>query len=417
MTFRIFKYHYRIFLTIALFLYSVNLIAQVVKIKFTYKRVEEKCVFCNKAHIYINGVYKVTATNYPPANQVFRTGPSILSSSTAAIFYAENYHVNCDVCRNDNIRDYWGYINRCYSAQNAKSDKKHDLVENFSYFDVDVEVSKSEIDKIIVGLKKIQDSVRVEIENNEKLKLIKKTEDSLKRIEDSQKQIEAERKEQLRLQNIENQRKKSESIITAQIDMIDTLYKAGKASRDYSIRFIAASKIFDVLRENLLEYNYFYKPENRKSISFSVFDQLLQMAFFVNDFTFIEKYLVIYANQAWEGYWVYSNEEPQFGFNSRFYYKIGDFLSSDFNGRNKSNIVAVLQRLWGDGGDGFSNETVQGLFFNYSVYKYYGPIELRQHLIDVFKYLKTSEPYKELFAKNNTLAAINVALEILEPKK
>ncbi len=413
MTFRIFKYQYRIFLTITLFLYSENLIAQAVKIKFTYKRVEEKCVFCNKAHIYINGVYKVTATNYPPANQLFITGPSIWSSSTAASLYAENYHVNCDVCRNDNIRDYWGYINRCYSAQNAKSDKKHDLVENFSYFDVDVEVSKSEIDKIIVGLKKIQDSVSVEIINNEKLKLIKKSKDSLLQIEYAQKQIEAERKEKLRLENFENQRKKLKSSIDANLVFFDSLYLAGKASKD----FIDASKVFDVFKQNLLVYNDYYKP--KLYISFSIFNKLLQMAFIANDFTFIDKYISIYNSQKSSQDWWIESDEPEFGYNIKFYTFMRNFLTSDYTGINKSDIkkkIYLSQRLNSDV-PYFSYVTVSGWFSTYSELKYYGPLEDRQHLIDVFKYLRTSEHYKELFAKNNTLAAINVSLEILEPKK
>lgn len=391
-------------LIIAMFLYSENLIAQAVKIKCTYKLVEEKCVFCNKVNIYLNtGTAK--ASNYPPANQDFlqRDWPYKESAARFYSYYALHDHLfNCDVCRDDKIKDVWGDINRCYSLENGRNDKKHDIVTHYSNYVIDLDASKAEIDQIINTLTVIQDSLRT-----------KKTEDSLKRIEDSRRQIEAERKEKLRLENFENQRKKLKSSLDANLVFFDSLYLAGKASKDY----IDASKVFDVFKQNLLVYNNYYRP--KLYISFSIFNKLLQMAFIANDFTFIDKYISIYNSQKSSQDWWIESDEPEFGYNIKFYTFMRNFLTSDYTGINKSGIKKKihLSQLRNSDVPYFAYVTVQGWFSNYSELKYYGQVEDRQHLIDVFKYLKTSEQYKELLVKNNTIAAINVALEILEPKK
>ena len=418
-----YKVQFRFLLTISLFWFSDNLIAQIVKIKSTYELIEQKCVFCNKSSIYLSMGSVSKALNYPRANQDFLTRYIWPSSESAARFYSryalKNHLVNCDVCRDDNIKDGWGNINRCYSVENGRTDKKHDLVTHYSNFDVDIEVSKTEIDVIINRLIQIQDSVRIENINKEKLKLIKKTEDSLKRIEVSRRQIEAERIETLRLQELENSRILLKANITAQANFCDSLYQTGKATQDYSSRFIAASKVFDNLGKKIMDYNSFYGASFY--ITFYLFEHMLQMAFVANDLAFIDKYIGVYNDlESLRVRWI-KNDEPQFGYNIKFYTFMRNFLTSNYTGITKSDIKKKIY-LCGRFDSNvpvpyFGYVSVTGWFSTYSDLKYSGLVEDRQHLIDVFKFLKTSETYKELFAKNNTLAAINVALEILEPKK
>jgi len=177
--------------------------------------------------------------------------------------------------------------------------------------------------------------------------------------------------------------------------------------------------VFKVLMDSLLNYNYRYKYYNADDakiyVKFGWFNKLMQMAFFVNDFSFIREFSAVYKEQSRSEDWWISSDEPSIGYKLKFYDAMDCLLSQNFTGMRKSELKNKIYKCI----PGFVFQT-RDLYPNsvitYTEFTFFGSGEEIQHLKDVFKYLKTAEAYKETFAKNNTYAVFDVALEVLEKK-